>query len=164
MDLEYTDKPPVWTHRCTTGLHTNKCSSNVWLTCVNPVIKWGLLLIRSLGKSYWPYWASGGVERSAKSGVDPVSQRLQSEDEDAESIAEKLDIFPPSRSGYTQKVRTAELLLHVRQRLCHRARFRQQTCAGTGCHWSLMAALGSKISRMAACNSLQLPTHMCNLA
>ena len=33
-----------------------------------------------------------------------ISQRLQSEDEDAESIAEKLDIFPPSRSGYTQKV------------------------------------------------------------
>ena len=33
-----------------------------------------------------------------------MSQRLQSEDEDAESIAEKLDIFPPSRSGYAQKV------------------------------------------------------------
>ena len=33
-----------------------------------------------------------------------MSQRLQSEDEDAESIAEKLDIFPPSHSGYTQKV------------------------------------------------------------
>ena len=33
-----------------------------------------------------------------------INQRLQSEDEDAESIAEKLDIFPPSRSGYTQKV------------------------------------------------------------
>jgi hypothetical protein len=33
-----------------------------------------------------------------------MGQRLQSEDEDAENIAEKLDIFPTSRSGYTQKV------------------------------------------------------------
>ena len=40
---------------------------------------------------------------------------MHSEDEDAESIAEKLDIFPPSRSGYTQKVRTAGLPLHITQ-------------------------------------------------
>ena len=44
------------------------------------------------------------LQRGFRASLDMISQRLQSEDEDAESIAEKLDIFPPSRSGYTQKV------------------------------------------------------------
>ena len=49
----------------------------------------------------------GGAERSSGGPfAESPSQRWQSEDEDAESIAEKLDIFPPSRSGYTQKVKT----------------------------------------------------------
>ncbi|CAL5222233.1 g4567 [Coccomyxa viridis] len=44
-------------------------------------------------------------KRSSGPFAESPSQQWQSEDEDAESIAEKLDIFPPSRSGYTQKVR-----------------------------------------------------------
>ena len=47
------------------------------------------------------------VERSSRASIDWRNQKLQSEDEDGESIAEKLDIFPPSRSGYTQKVTLA---------------------------------------------------------
>ena len=46
----------------------------------------------------------GAAERCSRASMDLMNLRLQSEDEDAESIAEKLDIFPPSRSGYTQKV------------------------------------------------------------
>ena len=46
-------------------------------------------------------------ERSSRASIDWRNQKLQSEDEDGESIAEKLDIFPPSRSGYTQKVTLA---------------------------------------------------------
>ena len=46
-------------------------------------------------------------ERSSRASIDWRNQKLQSEDEDGETIAEKLDIFPPSRSGYTQKVTLA---------------------------------------------------------
>ena len=57
----------------------------------------------------------GGAERSSGAFAEAASQRAQSEDEDAESIAEKLDIFPPSRSGYTQKV---EILCRIPARHC----------------------------------------------
>ena len=57
----------------------------------------------------------GGAERSSGPFAESPSQQWQSEDEDAESIAEKLDIFPPSRSGYTQKVRVI-----CRLPACHR--------------------------------------------
>ena len=52
-------------------------------------------------------WLYSSSERSSRASIDWRNQRLQSEDEDGESIAEKLDIFPPSRSGYTQKVTLA---------------------------------------------------------
>ncbi len=44
------------------------------------------------------------LERLSKTSNERLSQKLQLEDEDGKSIAEKLDIFPLSRSGYTQKV------------------------------------------------------------
>ena len=59
----------------------------------------------------------GAAERCSRASMDLMDLRLQSEDEDAESMAEKLDIFPPSRSGYTQKVWiTGQLCMQVR---CH---------------------------------------------
>ncbi|CAK0786828.1 hypothetical protein CVIRNUC_010042 [Coccomyxa viridis] len=55
------------------------------------------------------------TERSSRASIDWRNQKLQSEDEDGESIAEKLDIFPPSRSGYTQKVRWFSFQFVVQQ-------------------------------------------------
>lgn len=45
--------------------------------------------------------------------MDIMRQALQSADEDGESIAEKLDIFPASRSGYTQKVTLSASTAHA---------------------------------------------------
>lgn len=68
---------------------------------------------------------SAGAEKSSKLDAESPSQRWQSEDEDAESIAEKLDIFPPSRSGYTQKVGACLLPLFMPLQ----SRLKRQACA-----------------------------------
>ena len=55
----------------------------------------------------------GGAEKSPRAELDVLSQCFQSDDR-AESIAEKLDIFPSSRSGYMQKVRAQDSYVPAR--------------------------------------------------
>ena len=75
---------------------------NAFIDSLNQIISGNCVLTTSV-LTAWLYQS----ERSSRASIDWRNQKLQSEGEDGESIAEKLDIFPPSRSGYTQKVTLA---------------------------------------------------------